>query len=591
MAARQVLITFLVAANLLLYFFYLFFPLLSAGYIWDDLFLLKQLVAEQEIAGQPSMFVGTNFFRPVGYVSFWVEGMLFGVNPTVSHLVNIGLHSIVALQVFVFSYALLRELSFWTRLSIATTLTLFVGSLPYMAEPVAWVSARFEILCALFLMMSIGSYLFLREGLVTWLSVGIWFVLSLFSKEAAAPFLFVMPVMIVMRHFQAFSAAPLVFLRSAGFWGPVASVAVFFVLYFVIRQFWAGQSVLETNTMKGLSPEFHSALVADSLLQYARLLFFPWHDLQPFYAFGENERFELKHGFVLASYLCVVVAIAIAFFRYRKPASLIVLSALFMLLPVVNIVPIFPGLFSVAPRYLYLPVLVVVLMSVVYAARKKSVHYAWIACAIMLLLSVGNYNATRAFVAKYETNDIFWGSIVSASGMYHKLVARNLVTAKMAIGRYEEAHKIINEVREPLEFEEKELEDYEFPLAYYRGEMSGDILRRIDEGLQESLSGEQLIRGNVEKSGAAWLLNMKALALHRACSSRHEIDRLAMAAERLSNNSLSPLLLLSARVPESISYSGTHIPEQDLFAVEYQKTIMKFLQRDIDQCGLKAYLN
>lgn len=590
---RQHLIAALVAINIVLYFLFLYFPLLSAGYVWDDIYLLKQLAAEQEMGVQPSMFVGTNFFRPLGYASFWLEGAFLGVNPTLSHLINILLHSIVVLQVFGFCYFLLVGCcSFALRLMLATAVSMTVGSLPFMAEPVAWVSARFEILCAIFLLLGLGAYVFVVDKKVAISVAAFCFLLALFSKEAALPFLLVLPAIALIQRFNDFAAFPKCFLRSAELWGVFGSMCAAVLVYFSVRQFVVGQSVLTTNTINDVSIDEHAVLIAESLIQYVRLILLPWHDVQPFYAADLKNSFEVYHGAVLSLFLLVGGACLAGLFYFRKVGSLVVIVGLLMVLPVINLVPIFPGLFSVAPRYLYLPVLVVVLVAVmVFAARGFSQVRAKMFVCAMLLLCVGNFEATRNFISKYETNETFWDSIVQHSGIYNRLVALNQIAAKMAFGRFDDAHRIIAEVREPLEFGEKDLERYEFPLAYYRGDVSAEMLRRVDDGLSEVLEGGAMLewRDDHDVGDAAWLFNMKALMLHHQCGDRQMIGELAWAALNISNNRLSALLVLAARLPESIAQWDGESAERDLFEVEYQKFIMAFLQRDLMRCGVQSH--
>lgn len=590
---RQHLIAVLVAINIVFYFLFLFFPLLSAGYVWDDFYLLKQLAAEQDLGVQPSMFVGTNFFRPIGYASFWLEGVFLGVNPTISHLINILLHSIVVLQIYGTCYLLLAgRCSFGFRLILAAAVSMSVGSLPLMAEPVAWVSARFEILCAIFLLFGFGAYVFVANKKIAIPAAAFCFLLALFSKEAALPFLLVLPVVLLIRHANDFAAPTKSFLRSAELWGVFGSMAVTVLVYILVRQLGFGQGVLSSNTLNDVSLGQHAVLISESLVHYARLIFLPWHDVQPFYAADLKNSFEVCHGVVLSLFLLVGIACLAGFFYFRWVGSLAVMVGFIMILPVINLVPIFPGLFSVTPRYLYLPVLVVVLVAMmILTDRAFSQTRAKLLVCALLLLCLGNFEATRSFISKYETNETFWDSIVQHGGVYHRLVALNQIAAKMAFGRFDDASRIIAEVREPLEFSEQGLERYEFPLAYYLGDVSAETLRRVDDSLGEILEGGALLgwRPEHDVGDVAWLLNMKALMLHHQCGDRQVIGELAWAALNISDNRLSALLVLAARLPESIAQWDGKSVERDLFAVEYHKFIMAFLQRDLIKCGISAH--
>ncbi len=129
------------------------------------------------------------FFRPFGYLGYWIEFQLVGQSPLGWHICNLLMHLLNS----GLTYALAIQLSF-TRFSASVAALVFGihGSRP---EAVSWAAAQFDLLAALFTLLSlifIFKYLTERQRL--------WFVpvfgctlVALLSKEAA----YCLPIFVV----------------------------------------------------------------------------------------------------------------------------------------------------------------------------------------------------------------------------------------------------------------------------------------------------------------------------------------------------------------------------------------------------------
>ncbi len=127
------------------------------------------------------------FFRPLGYLTYWLDFKWAGYEPFRWHLWNLTLH--VANNCLIYALAMQLSLS---RFSAAVAASIFAihGSRP---EVVCWTAARFDLLAAFFVLLGlIALHRFLKTRRSRWYVFMICCaVLALLSKEAAycLPFL------------------------------------------------------------------------------------------------------------------------------------------------------------------------------------------------------------------------------------------------------------------------------------------------------------------------------------------------------------------------------------------------------------------
>ncbi len=135
---------------------------------------------------------GDLFFRPVGYLSYWLDYKWAGVEPVRWNLWNIGLHLINTALVWMFARKLCCGA--WGAF-IAALLFALNGT---RCETVAWVGARFDLLAAFFTLTALLAIIrFIDDGEIRWLALGCLCGLAGFlSKESSYPlFLLVLLIM------------------------------------------------------------------------------------------------------------------------------------------------------------------------------------------------------------------------------------------------------------------------------------------------------------------------------------------------------------------------------------------------------------
>jgi len=167
-----------------------FWPALKAGFInWDD----PQYVTENPVVTAPEwkgLFTVSSFsyYHPLTLLVYKTEYTLFGPKPVAFHIVNIALHLANCALVYYFILVLRADVV------AALFAALLFAVHPTRGEPVAWISGMKDLLCCLFFMASLLSYLrylkqesFVRAGWKWLAGSALLFAAALFSKPAILP--------------------------------------------------------------------------------------------------------------------------------------------------------------------------------------------------------------------------------------------------------------------------------------------------------------------------------------------------------------------------------------------------------------------
>src|SRR5581483_7035805 len=127
-------------------------------------------------------------WHPLTWLSHALDCQLFGLNPSAHHFVNVLLHALnVVLLFLVFQRLTART---WSSLAIAALFAVY----PLNVEAVAWAAERKTVLSVLFFLLGIWTYAaFIRKRtVVTYLRVIALFALGLMAKPQVIIFPFVL---------------------------------------------------------------------------------------------------------------------------------------------------------------------------------------------------------------------------------------------------------------------------------------------------------------------------------------------------------------------------------------------------------------
>jgi len=317
---------------------------LSNGFVYDDgpqilqnPFVLNPHLWKRIFTGSVWSFqgAGTNFYRPLQFVCYWILYRMGGPNPAVFHLLNLLLYAASAWLV----YRLGREL-------LENDLVALAGALlwalhPVHVEAVAWISALPDVGFGFFTLLAFLFFLRAERNPANRLKdhglAVLAFFIALFFKEMALSFPF------LLLAYWFFLGKPESWIRRALRWSPYAAATV---VYGAIRHAALGY-LSETRHFWEIPPRVIGAAVG-LLGQDTRILIWPAH-LNVFRMFylGPSLRSPWP-------WITLLVVFGSLWLRKREPrlAFLIVWWPV-ALLPVLDIRQLsFPRL---ADRFLYFP--------------------------------------------------------------------------------------------------------------------------------------------------------------------------------------------------------------------------------------------
>lgn len=322
---------------------------LQGGFVWDDLLHIVHDPAVREIVDWPHYLTAFGsvanaghpgpYYRPLFQMSLAADYQLWGLNPFGFHLTNLVLHTLTALLVCAVG------LQLGLHLAPALGAALLFAVHPVQTESVAYISARADLLCTLFLLCVAALWLAAleRAGPNRWWRLGMAlaaYALALLSKELALAGPALMLVYAAVRTDSR---------RRARLWAALPFVALA-ALYLAWRWTdWAATAATDSADWVRELPRL-SVIFAHDL----RLLVFPFR-LNSMYIIPVPRGWaapEVGASLVLA----VVYAAAVVTAWRRAPAiALALLWIVIGLLPVLN--PIYTARLSspMAEQFLYAP--------------------------------------------------------------------------------------------------------------------------------------------------------------------------------------------------------------------------------------------
>jgi len=158
------------------------------GYVTDDNILIRQ---NRDLDSWSTIGRGfTHYlmlpwvYRPIIFLSYFLDKQLWGADPFGFHLTNLVSHALVTGLVFVWGFMLLRE----RRVAFAAALLFAV--MPVHSESVAWISGRTDVLSALFflaaLVLATHSLQGVRPRWGAYAGSLVLFAVAMLTKEMSA---------------------------------------------------------------------------------------------------------------------------------------------------------------------------------------------------------------------------------------------------------------------------------------------------------------------------------------------------------------------------------------------------------------------
>ena len=288
-----------------------------------------------------------NNWHPLTWISHMIDVSLFGLDPGPAHLVNVAIHGVNSLLVYLLALALLRH---W-RASLLVAGLFLVH--PLHVESVGWIAERKDVLCGTFFLLTILAYLryAAQPGARRYALLAFAFVLALLSKPMAVT----LPVVLLLLDFWPLGRlrGKAVLIRGRLF--PAYTVRFaekipLFVLSLasgIVTMAAQGAAIASIDV---LMPEYRLMNAVVAYVTYLRDTIAP-------------VRLTILHPLVPVDFLTsffpsllVLLVISIASLLWRRKYPWILFGWLWfvlMLLPVIGLIQV--GGQSHADRYMYLP--------------------------------------------------------------------------------------------------------------------------------------------------------------------------------------------------------------------------------------------
>ena len=257
-----------------------YFNSLSNPFIFDDRHTIVENNYIKHRETLPNLFTNkiTSFpitkgmWRPLLMLSFAFNYFISGLSPHSYHLINILLHFLNAVMLYLLLETFLKELSLCRRLG----LTLIFCLHPINTEAVTYISSRSVTMCAFFILSGLYSYIRWRQDKKPYfliLSLASY-ILALMTKEIAL----ILPMLIITYEF----------IYNKNFWKERKEIILGFLLFLLITLGYIFMIKLIFNEVFGLFAKAKSALATRSYFSniltqgavsffYLYLFFYPFN--------------------------------------------------------------------------------------------------------------------------------------------------------------------------------------------------------------------------------------------------------------------------------------------------------------------------
>ncbi len=402
-------------------------PVLTGHFVWDDQnnFEWNQMARQFSLGNIVRIFKSTvcDIYIPLTILSFSLEHLFFQENPIVYHLDNLLLHIGVVCLVYKFA------LQLGASARAAGAAALIFGLHPIHVEPVAWMSARKDVLYAFFYMLALVQYMnFIRTGERRPYYAAILFgFLGMLSKPMAVS----LPLALLVCDW----------FRGRRLCGKVLKEKIPFVLY-AVPVAWITYR-LNMGGSPGSPVSVNILLWLWSFVFYVYKFFLPVH-LSPLYFY------PLPVSWTHVPYFLSLLACAllVLFLLTKNCNKWLHFSFLFYLVSIFFLLrtdPVSSGLNPVADRFMYLPCLgFCILCGILYerlasaTASHRIQRISLNVAAVFIIggMALGTFQQSRVWNNGYS----LWGFVLRHAPR-HPVAHYNLGLAYLKDGKKEPAKR------------------------------------------------------------------------------------------------------------------------------------------------------
>lgn len=407
-----------------------FINLDDSYYVYENPAILSGLNWESIKWSFSAYYAGN--WHPLTWLSLQLDVQLFGAAPGMHHVVNVILHLLNTLLGFV----VFRRMTgrFWASAFIAALFAIH----PAHVESVAWISERKDLLCTMFWLLSMWSYVLWYDGggkpwtAMYFVSLAM-FALGLMSK----PMIITLPFVLLLCDIWPLNWT---FETKTSHLKLIVEKTPFFALSIVsaIVTIAAQRSAGAVESLNVLPLEIR---IKNSILSYVRYIWMAFvpNGLAVWYPYDKNLGLAEVAG--AAALLVAITAACVWQFGQRKYLLIGWLWFVGALVPVIGLVQV--GGQSMADRYTYIPYFGLFII-IVFGAGELFERYKTdnrivtvAASSVIIVLSVVSYSQ----VSRWRNNESLYSHSLSVT-RNNFLVEQNFCYSLMKENRLEDAEQL-----------------------------------------------------------------------------------------------------------------------------------------------------
>jgi len=324
-----------------------YWGVLSNGFVWDDFLLfiddasLRSGLNSWAVIFRP-ILDGTTYLRPLVLLTFVAEFSVWGVNSVAAHGVNLALHLLNVVLVYVLILSMLGEQKQSHIEWRAAAAALFFALHPCLIESTAWISGRFDLMVTACVLLGLVADTRIHEKWKKAFALAVCFSLALGSKELAIVF----PPLLLCWRLARTDQREQPFLRGIGSIlardsPTVVALGLVFAGYILIRLQTFGMTFhfepLFSKSSNQLAPHF--LLIANTLIFYIGQTAAPFTKIAPFHPLDWGA-VTGSSGVVFAGSAVLLLVVLGYALRRRANTAYLALAALIALMPVLQILPL-----------------------------------------------------------------------------------------------------------------------------------------------------------------------------------------------------------------------------------------------------------
>ncbi len=373
---------------------------------WDDGIYITNNTELQSPNGESVKNAFTSFsnghYHPLTTLSYSAEYNLFGLSAKAFHTTNLILHILNSFLVFAFVWLLSKQ-----QLTAFITALLFAVH-PMHVESVTWISDRKDLLCTLFFLGALCTYLiYKRDNKSKWYAITfLFFLLALFSKAMAVT----LPIVfLVVDYFLLGKFSKKMILEKV----PFLIVSVIFGYISILSQ-KSANALADVADINFFDRILFSSY---SIVMYVFKLF-SFSDLSAFYNYPLSENGKYPLVFYIAPVLILILSVLL--YKIKWQQKVIRFGFLFFLITIALVLQIVPaGNVIMADRYTYLPYIGLMFImghlfnySLIESKLKIS---KWISVAGVILFVLTCSYHSKARTKVWHDSLTFWNDAIEKS--------------------------------------------------------------------------------------------------------------------------------------------------------------------------------